>query len=79
MPIVAQTAAGLFDDRYVQDVWLEVEPADWQALKDNYLSDTYYPAGFNWNGRPIEKIGIRSRGSGSRSPEKPNLLLALSF
>ncbi|MCX6636021.1 MAG: CotH kinase family protein [Acidobacteria bacterium] len=74
----AQTATDLFDDQQVHDIWLDVNPADWKTLRDNYLLDTYYPATFNWNGRILHNIGIRSRGSGSRSPEKPNLLLGFN-
>jgi len=74
----AQTVADLFDDQHVHDIRLDVDPADWETLRDNYLLDTYYPATFNWNGRTLPNIGIRSRGSGSRSPEKPNPLLGLS-
>ena len=74
----AQTVADLFDDQQVHDIWLDVDPANWKTLRDNYLLDTYYPAAFNWNGRILNNIGIRSRGSGSRSPEKPNLLLGFN-
>jgi uncharacterized protein (TIGR03437 family) len=63
-----------FDDGIMQDVWLEVNPADWADLQAHYLDNTYYPAQFTWNGLTMS-IGIRSRGSGSRSPWKPNLLL----
>lgn len=77
-PVTAQTAASLFDDRKVHDIYLTVNPVDWQTLRDNYLLDTYYPAKFTWEGETLNKIGIRSRGSGSRSPEKPNLLLAFN-
>ena len=74
----AQTAASLFDDAALQDIYLSVDPADWQKLRENYLLDTYYPARFVWNGMELEGVGIRSRGSGSRSPEKPNLLVAFN-
>jgi uncharacterized protein (TIGR03437 family) len=73
-----QTSAPLFDDRKVHDIWLNIDPVAWQTLRDNYLLDTYYPAQFAWEGHVANKIGIRSRGSGSRSPEKPNLLLAFN-
>mgnify|MGYP001111607581 CR=1 FL=1 len=75
---LAQTAASLFDDVAQQDVHLFVDPADWQKLRENYLLDTYYPARFVWNGIELDPVGIRSRGSGSRSPEKPNLLVAFN-
>lgn len=74
----AQTAARLFDDSSVQDIYINVNPQDWQTLRDNYLLDTYYPAQFIWNGLTAERAAIRSRGSGSRSPEKPNLLVAFN-
>lgn len=74
----AQTPSRLFDDATLQDVHLFVDPADWQKLRENYLLDTYYPAKFVWNGIELARVGIRSRGSGSRSPEKPNLLVAFN-
>jgi uncharacterized protein (TIGR03437 family) len=61
-----------FDDGNIQDVYLTVDPADWAALRQNYLDNTYYKANFTWNGTSLD-IGIRSRGHGTRSPEKPNL------
>ena len=72
----ADTADELFDDTHIHDIWLTLDPADWNALKENYLLNTYYPAQFAFNSHYAEKIGIRSRGSGSRSPIKPNLLLS---
>lgn len=77
-PAPAQTSAPLFDDRNVHDIRLKVDPVAWQTLRDNYLLDTFYPADFAWEGETANKIGIRSRGSGSRSPEKPNLLLSFN-
>jgi spore coat protein CotH len=73
-----QTTTLLFADWSVQDVWLTVDPADWKTLQDNYLKDTYYPAQFLWRDERVEMVGIRSRGSGSRSPDKPNLLIAFN-
>ncbi len=71
-----QTSPSLFDDRQIQDVRLEVDPVVWETLRRDYLLDTYYPAQFTWNGHTVPNVGIRSRGSGSRSPEKPNLKIA---
>ncbi|MCX6633546.1 MAG: CotH kinase family protein [Acidobacteria bacterium] len=75
-PAPAQTAPPLFDDRQIQDVWLDVDPAVWETLRRDYLLDTYYPVQFNWNGQIVANVGIRWRGSGSRSAEKPNLKVA---
>ncbi|MEO8098003.1 MAG: CotH kinase family protein [Acidobacteriota bacterium] len=73
--LLAQKDAALFDSEIIHEVRLTLDPAQWQTLRNNYLSDDYYSADFSWNGTVIQNIGIRSRGSGSRSPEKPNLTL----
>jgi len=75
----AQTANDFFNDRIMQEIRLDVRASDWANLKLHYLDNTYYPADVHWkfNGRDIllRNIGIRSRGRGSRSPDKPNLRL----
>jgi hypothetical protein len=69
----AQTAAAFFEDAALHEIRLEMKPTDWTALKVDYLSNTYYPANFKWRDQLVEDIGIRSRGTGSRSPIKPSL------
>lgn len=71
--LLAQQDVALFDDTIVQDVRLTMDPAAWQTLRDGYLSDDYYHADLAWSGTSLQNIGIKSRGSGSRSPYKPNL------
>ncbi len=71
-PAHAQSVRDFFDDSSIQDVQLTVAPDDWATLKKNYMADTYYPATFAWKGI-TQSISIRSRGRGSRSPDKPNL------
>ena len=68
--------AALFDDGRVHDIELTVDDADWSALRRDFLLNTYYRAAFSSDGQALPVVGIRSRGSGSRSPEKPNLLVA---
>jgi len=63
----------LFDDTVVHDIFITVNSRDWQALKDNYLDNTYYPANFRWRDQIFRNVGIRSRGHTSRSPVKPSL------
>ncbi len=63
----------LFDDSSVHDVELRINPTDWQALKDHYLDDTYYPADVAIDDVVVRNAGIKSRGSGSRSGVKPGL------
>lgn len=72
----AQDAGTLFDDSHVHDIWLTVDPVDWATLRRDYQLNTYYRSAFNFNGNAFPAVGIRSRGSGSRSPDKPNLLVA---
>jgi hypothetical protein len=72
----AQTVADLFDDTRIHDISLTVDPGDWETLRREYLLNTYYAAAFTYNDQSLARVGIRSRGSGSRSPIKPNLLLS---
>ena len=67
--------APIFDSTVLHEARLDLDPAAWQALRDNYLSNQYYAANFNVDGAAIAQIGIRSRGEGSRNEEKPGLKL----
>ncbi len=69
---VASQIIDFWDDTKVQDIYLTVNSSDWDLLRKNYQSNTYYQANLSWNGINAT-VGIRSRGSGSRSPIKPNL------
>jgi spore coat protein CotH len=62
-----------FDDTVVQDVRLDLNAGDWQALRANFRDDTYYPADFRWKDQVVRGVGIRSRGFGTRNPIKPSL------
>ena len=68
-------AAALFDDTVVHDIKLAVNAGDWANLKLHFEDDTYYPADFRWRDQVVRNIGIRSRGAGSRRPNKPSLRL----
>ena len=67
------TANDLFDDSVLHEISLDIHPSDWRRLQDNFTSNTYYPASFQWRGMTVDYIGIRSRGLGSRSATKPGL------
>src|SRR5262249_61632449 len=43
------------------------------SLHVNYLSNEYYPVNFVWRDKSLQGVGIRSRGTGSRSGIKPGL------
>ncbi len=66
-------AVPFFDDSTVQVIHLTMDPQDWATLQQHYLENTYYPATFEWRGVTVTNLGVRSRGSASRSPIKPNL------
>lgn len=66
-------SAPFFDDSTVQSITLNINSRDWQSLKDHFQDNTYYPCDFRWNGNVVRNVGIRSRGTGSRSGAKPGL------
>ena len=69
----AQSTAELFGATTLQRVDLELHSADWAKLKENFQTNTFYPADFVINGQTVRNVGIRSRGRGSRHPHKPGL------
>lgn len=74
-PVIAgaQTTDDLFNGTTLMRVDLQLHSSDWTKLKDNFQSNTYYPADFVWNGQTVRNAGIRSRGRGSRNTHKPGL------
>lgn len=74
-PAPPDPTAALFDDSIVHDVYFTINSKDWETLKVNYLDNTYYPVDFKWNNQGVRNAGIRSRGTGSRSGEKPGVRL----
>jgi hypothetical protein len=72
-PPAATGADAFFDDSVLQEIRLTMNAKDWQTLKDNYLDNTYYPTDFRWRDQALRNVGIRSRGTGSRSGIKPGL------
>jgi spore coat protein CotH len=74
-PPAGQAPAGapIFDAGVLHDARLDLDPSAWQALRDNYLTNQYYAANLTVDGVGVQQVGIRSRGEGSRSEEKPGL------
>jgi hypothetical protein len=66
-------ADAFFDDSVLHEIRLTMNSRDWQTLKDNYLENAYYPTDFRWRDQTLRNVGIRSRGTGSRSGVKPGL------
>lgn len=44
-----------------------------ETLKARFRDNDYYPADLRWNGLTVRRVGIRSRGLGSRNAVKPGL------
>jgi hypothetical protein len=62
-----------FDDTVLHEISLAINSKDWAALRENYLANDYYPCDFKWGSHVVRNVGIRSRGTGSRSGVKPGL------
>jgi spore coat protein CotH len=73
------TAAELFDDSRLHTLELTVHSRDWDDLKAAYELNTYYPADVSWNDVRVRNVGVRSRGNGSRSGDKPGLELEFDY
>ena len=68
-----QTASTLFDDTVLHEVRLLINSRDLVKLRLGYLTNTYYPADLIWQNNRVRNVGIRSRGGGSRNPNKLGL------
>ena len=77
-PLHIDGTDALFYDAVVHDVYLRINETDWQTLKAHYLEDTYYPADAAIDDVVVRNVGIKSRGSGSRSGTKPGLKVDFS-
>jgi len=69
----APSGAPIFNPATLHEAKLDLDPAAWQALRDNYLENQYYAANLTIDGAAVQQVGIRSRGEGSRSEDKPGL------
>lgn len=65
----------IFDPTVLHEVEVAMDPLDWQALRDNFQSNQYYPADVALDGERVPQAGVRSRGGATRSPIKPSLQL----
>jgi spore coat protein CotH len=73
LPRGAGAADPIFDQSRLHECKLELDPADWAALRANFQTNQYYAANLTVDGETVRQVGIRSRGAGSRSGEKPGL------
>ncbi len=75
LPGAARAADPVFDQSRLHECKLELDPADWAALRATFTTNQYYAANLTVDGETVRQIGIRSRGKGSRSGEKPGINL----
>src|SRR5881409_1619330 len=75
---LAQTGNDLFDGNVLQEIRLDVNPADWQAIQANPASDAYYPADLHWRSMTVGQVGIRQRGGSTRTGVKPSLRIDIN-
>jgi spore coat protein CotH len=71
----ARAADPIFSAGVLHEFRIVMDPADWKSLRQNFRSNTYYAANISVDGEVLQQVGIRSRGKGSRSADKPGLLV----
>lgn len=73
----AQTTDDLFASDTIRDLHLTMSERDWAQLRETYLLNTYYTADvrvvLGGVEVAVQNVGVRSRGTGSRSGVKPAL------
>lgn len=71
----AQAADPIFNQGVLHEFRIVMDPADWKSLRQNFFGNQYYAANISVDGEVVQQVGVRSRGKGSRSGEKPGLLI----
>jgi spore coat protein CotH len=72
-PASAQTTDDFFNPNVLRRLDIVIHGLDWEKLKANFQTNTYYPCDIRWQGITTRNVGVRSRGFGSRSGTKPGL------
>jgi spore coat protein CotH len=71
-PLLAATDP-ILDPGTLHETRIAMDPADWQALRDNFRSNQYYAADVSFDGSLVSQAGVRSREPSPRDPNKPAL------
>jgi spore coat protein CotH len=69
------SAISTFDPDVLHTVQLSMAARDWDTLRANFHANTYYEADVTLDGERLVRLGVRSRGSGTRNARKPALNL----
>jgi spore coat protein CotH len=72
-PAAAQSADQLFDPTVLHEIRIFVNSRDLQQLRDRITENIVFPADLHWRNSRIRNVGVRARGSASRSASKPGL------
>ncbi len=68
-PSAASLQAMFYDGQRVQEMALDIEPADRQAMFDALPDRVYVPATFRWRDVELTNVGVRFKGNSSSSPD----------
>jgi spore coat protein CotH len=71
----ARAADPIFSQDVLHEFHIVMDPMDWKSLRENFRGNQYYAANISVDGEVLQQVGVRSRGKGSRSGEKPGLLI----
>ena len=66
----AQSAEDLFDDTTLHEIRLSIHSRDLATLRERYRENIFFPADLQWRGMKVRNVAVRSRGGGSRNPDK---------
>ncbi len=69
-PLRAQTADDLFNDTTLHEIRLSIHSRDLATFRERYRENIFFPADLQWRGLKVRNVGVRSRGGGSRNPDK---------
>ncbi|HEX7779576.1 MAG TPA: hypothetical protein VF424_10075, partial [Vicinamibacterales bacterium] len=77
--LIAQTATDLFDDTRLHEVRLFINSKDLATLRARFQENINTPADIMIDGTRVRNVAVRSRGLGSRNPNKLGLRVDFNF
>ncbi len=54
-----------FKDETIQEIYIEIDQADWQAILASPLDEEYYPANVTYQGETVTNVAFRTKGNSS--------------
>jgi spore coat protein CotH len=78
-PVAAQSTDDLYAPDALQEIHLTINRLDLERLQETYKENTFYSANFQWGDVKVRNVGVRSRGSFSRSSSKPGLQVEFDY